>query len=94
MPWQDRTLTFRYAARGSRWTEDTAFQVRLAGLEEGWRTTKLPEARYTELSPGRYRFEVRILTFLGEPGEAAGFEVEDGELADRRPAHSGRRKGA
>ena len=54
----DITLTFRYAAGGSRWTEDTTFQVRLVGLERDWRTTALPEARYTELSPGRYRFEV------------------------------------
>lgn len=74
--WQDRTLTFRYAARGSRWTEDTTFQVRLAGLEREWRTTALPEARYTELSPGRYRFEVRTFTFLGEPGPSAGFDLE------------------
>lgn len=26
--------------------------------------------------------------------KAAGFEVDDAELADRRPAHSGRRKGS
>lgn len=76
VPWQDRTLAFRYAASGSRWTEDTTFQVRLAGLERDWRTTALPEARYTELSPGRYRFEVRTFTFMGEPGEPAGFDLE------------------
>jgi len=74
--WEDRTLTFRYATGGSRWTEDCAFQVRLAGLEQEWRTTKLPEARYTELSPGRYRFEVRTVTFLGETGEPVGFDLE------------------
>ncbi len=76
VPWQARTLTFRYAAGGSRWTEDTTFQVRLAGLERDWRTTALPEARYTELSPGHYRFEVRTFTFMGEPGEPAGIDFE------------------
>lgn len=71
VPWSDRTFVFRYAARGSRWTEDTTFQVRLVGFETDWRDTALPETRYTELSPGDYRFEVRVRTFLGEPGEVA-----------------------
>jgi diguanylate cyclase (GGDEF)-like protein len=66
--WSDNTMVFRYAARGSKWTEEVEFQVRLVGLEDAWRTTDISEARFPNLAAGNYRFEVRSLSVTGENG--------------------------
>jgi len=75
--WPARTLFFRYAQRGSKWTEGIGFQVRLVGLEDAWRNTDIPEARYPGLAAGHYRFEVRALSATQESGqtESLAFQI-------------------
>lgn len=75
--WGERTLAFRYGPSGSLGTEDMSYQVRLVGLEDGWRNTTLPEARYPGLGAGMYRFEARSVNSMGEVGgvRAVAFEV-------------------
>ena len=68
VPWKARTLTFSYSPRGSEVPDGLTYQVRLAGLEDAWRTTSLPEARYPGLAPGSYRFEVRMADWTGAVG--------------------------
>ena len=70
VPWGIRTMTFSYCPQGASVPDGVTYQVRLPGLEEAWRDTALPEARYPGLTPGHYRFEVRTLTWTGEPGPA------------------------
>ncbi len=76
VPWGSRTLTFRYGPKGSLRTEDLNYQVRLVGLEDTWRNTTLPEARYPGLGPGGYRFEVRTLNSVDVAGEVRALDVE------------------
>ncbi len=73
--WGSRTLTFRYGPKGSKGTEDLSYQVRLVGLEDAWRSTTLPEARYPGLAPGHYRFEVRTVNSVGERGDVRALDV-------------------
>jgi len=68
VPWGAPTLTFIYGPSGSLRTEDLSYQVRLVGLEDTWRETSLPEARYPGLGAGAYRFEVRTVNSVGETG--------------------------
>jgi diguanylate cyclase (GGDEF)-like protein len=76
VPWSGRTLTFRYGPMGSLRTEALAYQVRLVGLEDTWRNTTLPEARYPGLGAGSYRFEVRTVNSVDETGETRALNVE------------------
>jgi hypothetical protein len=69
--WRDNTMVFRYMARGSRWTDDIGYQVRLIGLEDDWRTTDFTEARYPGLAAGSYRFEARSQSVTMENGPIA-----------------------
>ena len=73
--WKDRALSFSYCPRGSQQGEDVTYQVRLKGLEEAWRSTPIPEARYPSLPPGQYVFEVRSVTWAGEPGPSQTLAV-------------------
>lgn len=75
--WGERTLAFRYGPSGSLGTEDMSYQVRLVGLEDVWRSTTLPEARYPGLGAGTYRFEVRAVNSVYETGKvrAVAFEI-------------------
>lgn len=57
--WDDRALTFRFAALSFLDETRTQRQVRLRGFEDDWRDTSVGEARYTGLLPGQYDFEVR-----------------------------------
>jgi diguanylate cyclase (GGDEF)-like protein len=77
IPWQARTMFFRYIRRGSKWTEGTGFQVRLVGLEDAWRNTDISEALYPGLAAGHYRFEVRTVSATLEYGktESAAFQI-------------------
>lgn len=72
VPWGRRTVAFEYLADSYVQGETPKFQVRLLGLEDNWRDTPLPEARYPNLPAGRYRFEVRLLDGVGGAGPAAG----------------------
>jgi len=76
VPWGARTLTFTYGPSGSLRTEDLDYQVRLVGLEDAWRETSLPEARYPGLGAGFYRFEVRTVNSVGETGAPRMLSVE------------------
>ncbi len=69
--WGRRTVSFEYLPDSYAHGEHARYQVRLLGLEDEWRETPLPEARYPNLAAGRYRFEVRLLDALDRPGPAA-----------------------
>ena len=75
VPWKDRALTFSYCPCGSQQGEEVTYQVRLKGLEETWRSTPIPEARYPSLPPGAYEFQVRTVTWAGELGPAQTLSV-------------------
>ncbi|WP_244432666.1 ligand-binding sensor domain-containing protein [Holophaga foetida] len=62
------TLEFRFAAATYVDEPSVIYQVRLVGLEDGWRATDVRQARYPSLPAGDYRFEVRA----AYPGEAFG----------------------
>ena len=72
VPWAQRTVAFEYLPDSSAQGESPRYQVRLLGLEDGWRETPLPEARYPSLPAGRYRLEVRLQDGLGGAGPASG----------------------
>ena len=65
---RDATLEFRFAAPTFVNEKEVQYQVRLVGLEDDWRTTDVPQARYVALPGGAYRFEVRA----AYPGAAFG----------------------
>ena len=75
VPWGQRTLAFRYGPKGSVGTEDLSYQVRLVGLEDAWRNTTLPEARYPGLGIGTYRFEVRTINAMDVTGPTRALGV-------------------
>ena len=52
------------------------YEVRLAGLEAGWRRSNDRSALYPALPPGEYRFEARSRVRGGEWGPPAGFDFE------------------
>lgn len=56
---RESSLAFRVAAPSYRHEGQLRIQVRLVGLEEGWRDLDAPLTRYPGLPSGRYRFEVR-----------------------------------
>jgi len=76
LTWGERTLAFHYGPSGSLGTEDMSYQVRLVGLEDVWRSTTLPEARYPGLGAGTYRFEVRTTNSVGEVGNVCSLDFE------------------
>jgi diguanylate cyclase (GGDEF)-like protein len=63
---RDATVEFRFAAQSYVNEKAVAYQVRLEGLEEDWRGTDVPQARYAALPAGDYRFEVRA-AYPGRP---------------------------
>ncbi|MFD0739404.1 diguanylate cyclase [Lysobacter koreensis] len=69
--WDDRALTFRFAALSFLDETRIQRQVRLLGFENAWRDTRVSEARYTGLLPGRYRFQVRARYGAGAFGPIA-----------------------
>jgi len=76
VPWGQRTLAFRYGPKGSVGTEDLSYQVRLVGLEDAWRNTTLPEARYPGLGIGTYRFEVRTINAMDVTSAICALDVK------------------
>jgi ligand-binding sensor domain-containing protein len=75
----ERTLRFAWAGLTFRNPGSLRYRYRLVGLEDELVETRLHEARYAALGPGRYRFEVSALSATGlvsrEPAVFA-FEVE------------------
>lgn len=65
----ENNITFNYTAICFDRYDQVRYRYKLEGLEETWSvTTKLLEARYTNLRPGKYRFVVDVAykgTWLG-----------------------------
>ncbi len=73
IPKRDADIEFRFTGLTYLYETRVIHQIRLAGLEETWRDTDIRQARYTNLGPGDYRFEVRAGFGDGNWGPAAGF---------------------
>ncbi len=72
----DATLEFRFASPTFVNEKAVLYQVRLAGLEDEWRSTDVPQARYAALPGGTYTFEVRA-AYPGMPfGPAAQYPFQ------------------
>ncbi len=66
----DRDLTLRYTALSFRDPEGLRFRHRLVGYEEEWQPFRPQRyARYTNLAPGHYRFEVQAMAGDGRLAE-------------------------
>ena len=73
---RDGTVEFHFSSLTFLDEHSVQYQVRLIGLEEEWRNSEVPQARYAALPAGQYRFEVRA-AYPGQPyGPAASYEVE------------------
>jgi len=74
VPPEEPTARFRIGAPAFAHERALRFQVRLTGLEEAWRDVEAPLVRYTGLSAGPHRFEVRA-TYDGKAfGPAGGLD--------------------
>ena len=73
IPNRDATLEFHVTGLTYLNEARVLNQVRLVGLEDAWRTTKVREVRYANLPPGAYRFEVRSGLAEGTWGPVASF---------------------
>ena len=73
VPYRDHTLTFQFSALSFLNEARIVHEVRLVGLENEWRETRINEARYAALSAGNYRFEVRSRFGEDAPGPVTGF---------------------
>jgi diguanylate cyclase (GGDEF)-like protein len=58
-------VVFSYASLTFRRGEDVRFRYRLRGLEDAWTSTDEWQARYVDLKPGSYTFEVAASTWTG-----------------------------
>jgi diguanylate cyclase (GGDEF)-like protein len=76
VPHRDATLAFRFASPTYVDEKAVQYQVRLSGLEDDWRATDVPQARYAALPGGRYRFEARAAYPGGTFGPPASFAFE------------------
>ncbi|WP_257460380.1 two-component regulator propeller domain-containing protein [Archangium lipolyticum] len=68
----EATLEVRFADLGSLDESNMEHEVRLLGQDDGWHTTPGRSVRYTALSPGSYRLEVRARNGRGEWGPVVG----------------------
>jgi len=73
IPYANRTLSFHFSGLSFQNESRISHEVRLVGLENEWRETRIYEARYPALPAGNYRFEVRSRFNDGPPGPVAGF---------------------
>jgi len=74
VPFEDGTVDFRVAAPTYLNRQEVRFQVRLQGLEDGWRDLDGNQVHLPALREGRYRFEVRAALAQSVFGPAEGFE--------------------
>jgi len=72
IPRRDASVEFRFSGLTYLYETRVIHQIRLVGLEEAWRDTDIRQARYTNLGPGDYRFEVRAGFGGGVWGPVAG----------------------
>jgi signal transduction histidine kinase/DNA-binding response OmpR family regulator/streptogramin lyase len=56
---ENRTVGFDFAATTFARPQRTRYEYRLTPHDTAWRTSRRAFMRYTDLAPGRYRFEVR-----------------------------------
>jgi ligand-binding sensor domain-containing protein len=77
IPAGESSLAFRVAVPSYRNEGQMKIQVRLLGIENGWRDLDAPLARYPALRGGTYRFEARAVNPEGEigPVTSLGFQV-------------------
>jgi signal transduction histidine kinase/ligand-binding sensor domain-containing protein/CheY-like chemotaxis protein len=66
VPFRDRDFQVTFAGLSFLSEKDVRFRYRLAGLESNWVEGALREARYSNLAPGNYRFEVEARLRSGE----------------------------
>ncbi len=72
---ENNSVLFEFAAPSFGDEDDTSFQYRLDGADRDWTAwAKQKEARYSNLSPGSYRFHVRARTLDGRVGEEGVYE--------------------
>ncbi|BDU73501.1 ligand-binding sensor domain-containing diguanylate cyclase [Mesoterricola silvestris] len=76
IPYAARTLSFHFSGLSFLNESRMVHEVRLVGLENEWRETRVYEARYPALPAGSYRFEVRSRFAEGQPGPVAGFSFQ------------------
>lgn len=69
----DRTIGFSYTAPELRYPGRVRYEIRLRPQDTEWQTTGRDFARYTDLDPGTYRFEVRARLGDQPPGPAATY---------------------
>lgn len=79
LPAQTREVEFRYTAGSLTQPESVRFRVRLSGIDKDWQDVgDRRSAHYTNLSPGRYSFEVLAANEDGlwsQHAARVGFEV-------------------
>ena len=71
VPYGDRTLTAQFTSLTFEHEGRVRFQSRLVGLDEDWMDVPTRDLRYSALSPGAYRLEVRALIEDGGAGPVA-----------------------
>ena len=68
LPHDSRALTFRFAGISFMNEDRLRFQTRLVGFDDEWSIPSIipnREIRYTNLSPGEYRFQIRAIDIEG-----------------------------
>ena len=76
IPKREANIEFRFTGLTYLHETRVLHQVRLVGLEDAWRNTDIRQARYTNLGPGTYRFEVRAGFGDGAWGPVASLSFE------------------
>lgn len=66
-----RTVGFSYSAPELQHSDRLLYEIRLTPRDDEWRTTSRRFARYTDLDPGSYTFEVRARLGDSRPGPDA-----------------------
>jgi len=74
IPAADSTIECIFAAPSSVREGAVAFQARLMGFENEWRSSPNREERYPRLPPGHYTFEARARIGSGDYGQTASWE--------------------
>ncbi|WP_343732892.1 diguanylate cyclase [Duganella sp.] len=61
LPWSSGALQLQMASLSYQHRSALRFRYRLAGLEQEWTTTTIPQLRYAALPPGAYRLQYAVL---------------------------------
>ena len=73
----EKNIRFEFSAPPTTDPESLEYSYRLEGYENRWSEwTKRTEKEFTNLPPGKYRFEVKVRNNLGIESEAASFVFE------------------